>query len=125
MRSTSLMTLTALVETATGLLLLVWPALVFALLFGWHQAAPEILLTGRLGGAGVISLGIACWPARRDTRSPGQLGMLAGLLTYNVLAAVVLIIAGAALRMAGIALWPAVVYHAALAAWCVGCLRRR
>jgi hypothetical protein len=125
MRLTLLMKLTALVETATGLLLLVWPALVFGLLFGWRQVGPETLLIGRLGGAGVISIGVACWPARRDTRSPAQLGVLAGLLTYNGLAGMVLIFAGAALGMVGIALWPAVVYHAALAAWCVACLRAR
>jgi len=125
MRVTPLMIVTALVETATGLLLLLWPALVFALLFGWRQVAPDMVLIGRLAGAGVISIGVACWPARRDTRSPAQRGMLAGLLTYNVLAALVLMIAGAELRMVGIALWPAVVYHFALAAWCVACLPRR
>jgi hypothetical protein len=125
MRSTALMTVTAFVETGTGLLLLIWPALVFALLLGWRQAGPETLLIGRLAGAGVISIGVACWPARRDTRSPAQLGVLAALLTYNVLAGIVLMFAGTALRMAGIALWPAVVYHTALAVWCVACLPRR
>jgi hypothetical protein len=125
MRVTPLMIVTALVETGTGLLLLVWPALVFALLLGWRQASPETLLIARVAGAAVISIGVASWPARRDTRTPAQLGVLAGLLTYNVLAAVLLAFAGAALRMAGVLLWPAVVYHAVLAAWCVACLPRR
>jgi hypothetical protein len=124
-RSTALMTVTAFVETATGLLLLIWPALLFALLFGWRQVTPEALLIGRLAGAGVISIGVACWPARRDTHSPGQLGVLAGVLTYNVLAALLLAFAGAGLKMAGVLLWPAVVYHSALAAWSVACLPRR
>jgi hypothetical protein len=125
MRLTLLMTLTALVETGTGLLLLVWPALVFALLFGWSQSAPEMLLIGRLAGAGVISLGVASWATRRDTRTPAQVGLLAGLLTYNALAALLLTFAGAGLKMVGIALWPVVVYHAALTAWCVACLCAR
>jgi hypothetical protein len=56
MRVTPLMVVTALVETATGLLLLAWPALVFVLLLGWRQAAPETLLIGRLAGAAVISM---------------------------------------------------------------------
>jgi hypothetical protein len=123
MRVTSLMIVTGLVETATGLLLLLWPALVFVLLLDWRQAAPETLLIGRVAGAAVISIGVASWPARRDTRTPAQLGVLAGLLTYNVLAALLLAFAGAGLKMAGVLLWPAVVYHAALAAWCVACLR--
>ena len=125
MRPTALMTVTALVETGTGLLLLVWPALVLALLFGWRQVAPETLLIGRVAGAAVISIGVASWPARRDTGSPAQLGVLAGLLTYNVVVTLVLVFAGAVLRMIGIVLWPAVVYHAALAAWCLACLQRR
>jgi hypothetical protein len=125
MRVTPLMTVTALVETGTGLLLVAWPALLFTLLFDWRQAAPETLLIGRVAGAGVISIGVASWPARRDTRAPAQLGVLAGVLTYNVLAALLLAFAGAGLKMAGIVLWPAVVYHAVLAAWCVACLPRR
>ena len=124
MRLTPLMIVTALVETATGLLLLVWPGLVFALLLGWRQAALETLLIGRVAGAGVISIGVASWPARHDARTPAQLGVLAGLLTYNVLAALLLAFAGAGLKMSGVLLWPAVVYHVALAVWCVTCLPR-
>jgi len=99
--------------------------LIFALLFGWRQVAPETLLIGRVASAGVISIGVASWPAKRDTRSPGELGVLAGVLIYNVLAALLLAFAGTGLKMAGVALWPAIAYHAVLAAWCVACLLRR
>ena len=51
--------------------------------------------------------------------------MLVGLLTYNVLAALVLAFAGAVLSMVGMALWPAVVYHATLAVWCAAWVRAR
>jgi len=44
MRVTPLMIVTALAETGIGLLLLAWPALVFALLFGWRQAARRVEL---------------------------------------------------------------------------------
>jgi hypothetical protein len=117
MRLTPILSVTALVEGPTGLLLLVWPALVFAVLFGWHLPAPETLVMGRVAGACVLSIGIASWVARGDARTPAQLGVLAGVLTYNVLCAAVLVFAGAVLSMAGIVLWPAVVYHVALAAW--------
>jgi len=125
MRSTTLMIVTAFVETGTGLLLLIWPALVFLLLLGLRQAAPETLLIGRVAAAGAISIGVASWLARRDNRTPGALGVLAGVLIYNVLAALLLAFAGAGLKMAGIALWPAVVYHAVFAVWSVACLPRR
>jgi hypothetical protein len=70
----------------------------------------------------VLSIGIASWVARGDARTPVQLGMLAGVLAYNALGAVVVVFAEAVLGMAGLVLWPAVVYNAALAAWCVTCL---
>ena len=99
--------MTALVEGPTGLLLLVWPALVFALLFAWHLPAPETLVMGRIASTGVLSIGIASWVARADARAPAQLGVLAGVLTYNALGAAVLVFAGTVLSMAGVALWPA------------------
>jgi hypothetical protein len=112
-----ILSVTALVECPTGLLLLLWPALVFALLFGWHLPAPETLVMGRIAGAGALSIGIASWLARDDARTPAQIGVLAGVLAYNALAAAVLVFAGAVLSMTGPVLWPAVVYHVALAAW--------
>ena len=124
MRLTPILYVTALVEGPTGLLLLVWPALVFALLFGWHGPASETLVMGRIAGAGVLSIGIASWGARGDARTPAQVGVLAGGLASNALGAAVLVFAGVVLSMAGLVLWPAVVYHAALAAWCVACLPR-
>jgi hypothetical protein len=41
---------------------------------------------------------------------------------YDVAAAVILAYAGLSLSFVGVALWPAVVLHAALAVWCVLCL---
>jgi len=122
-RLSPILYVTALVEGPTGLLLLVWPALVFALLFGWHLPAPETLVMGRIASTGVLSIGIASWVARADARAPAQLGVLAGVLTYNALGAAVLVFAGTVLSMAGVALWPAVAYHVALAAWSLAGLR--
>ena len=123
MRLSPILYVTALVEGPTGLLLLVWPALVFALLFGWHLPAPETLVMGRIASTGVLSIGIASWAARADARAPAQLGVLAGVLTYNAPGAAVLVFAGTVLSMAGVALWPAVAYHVALAAWSLAGLR--
>jgi hypothetical protein len=110
---------TAFVETGTGLFLLIVPAVPLALLLGSSEAAAETLLVGRVTGAALLSIGASCWLARNDTRSPSQLGLLVGVLFYDLAAAAILGYAGVALNMAGIALWPAVVLHAALAAWCV------
>ena len=56
--------------------------------------------------------------ADKDQRTPAQLGLLTGILIYNVAVALLLGFAGTVLKMAGIALWPAVVLHTALAVWC-------
>ena len=71
----------------------------------------------------MLSIGVASWAALRDTRATAQRGVLAGVLIYNVVGAGVLVFAGAVLGMVGIVLWPAVVYHAALAVWSIACSR--
>jgi hypothetical protein len=123
MHSIPLLTVTALVETGTGVLLLIWPALVMALLFGWRQPAPETLVMGRVAGAGVLSIGVASWRATRDANGPTLAAVLAGVLAYNAVGAVVLVFTGAVLSMVGALLWPAVAYHLALTAWGATCLR--
>ncbi len=110
---------TALLEVVTGLSLLILPAVPLVLLLGSGEAAPETLLVGRVAGAALLGIGVASWQARADRRTPAQLGLLTGILLYDVAAAVLLAYAGAALHLAGIALWPAVVLHSALAVWCV------
>jgi len=114
---------TAIVEAGTGLLLLFLPAVPLVLLLGVSQAAPEAIFIGRVTGAGLLAIGVASWLGRNDERSPAQLGLLVGVLIYDGAAAALLGYAGLVLSMAGIALWPAVVIHTALAVWCVLCLR--
>jgi hypothetical protein len=45
------------------------------------------------------------------------------MLVYNLVVAAVLVHASLGFRLSGIGLWPAVVLHLALAAWCIACLR--
>jgi len=120
MRSTTyLFTVTALVEVVAGLALLAVPSVVISLLFGVGQASREALAIGRLGGAGLLAIGVACWIAHRDTGSRSQRGLAVGALVYNVGAVAVLAVAGSILAMAGPLLWPAVVLHAGLMTWCL------
>jgi hypothetical protein len=117
-----LMLLTALVEGAVGICLLLFPAVLFYLLLGLTQSAPETTFVGRIAGAALLAIGIASWLTRRDASTSG---LLAGVLVYNATVAILLLYAGTILKMAGIMLWPTVALHAALAAWCLICLRRR
>jgi hypothetical protein len=122
MHRANLLIVTALGEAGTGLLLLAWPPVLLALLLGVDQASPETTCCARVAGAALLAIGVACWIGRSDAHSFAQFGLLIGVLIYDVAAAVILAYAGLYLSLAGIALWPAVVLHAALAVWCGLCL---
>ena len=117
------LSVTAFVEAATGLCLLILPAVLFAVLLGLDHVTVDAIFVGRLAGAALLAIGIASWMARTDTRTPAQIGLLTGILIYNAAATLLLAYAGAVLKMMGVLLWPAVVIHAILSVWCFGCLR--
>jgi hypothetical protein len=118
MAARKLLIVTALVETATGLMLLVSPTRVVAFLLGASLDAPPALVVTRIAGAGLLSLGCACWLARNDPQSGAARALVAAMLLYNVGAVLILGNAGIQLRPVGVALWPAVVVHAAMTGWC-------
>jgi hypothetical protein len=118
-------TVTAVIELGAGLALLCCPSATVALLIGGAPLeAPAALTTARVGGAGLLALGVACWLARGDALSRAARGLVAAMLLYNVAVVAVLAFAGLDFGLNGMALWPAVVLHAAMAVWCVACLRR-
>jgi hypothetical protein len=117
------LSVTAFVEVATGLCLLILPTLLFAVLLGLAQTSVDAIFVGRLAGAALLAIGTASWIARADTRSAAQIGLLTGILIYNVAATLLLAYAGAILKMMGVLLWPAVAIHAILAVWCFSCLQ--
>jgi len=121
----SLLIVTAAIETATGVALLGMPLLVVSLLLGGLLATPAALVVTRVAGAALLSLGLACWLARDDGQSRAARGLIAAMLLYNAGAVTVLAYAGVGMGLSGIGLWPAVLLHAALAVWCVVCLRTR
>jgi len=118
-----LLIVTALVETPIGLLLLLSPALVVAFLLGTSLDAPAALVVARMAGTALLSLGGACWLARDDGPSLARRGLVAAMLLYNSVAVAVLAHAGAVARLVGVLTWPVIALHAALAVWCIACLR--
>jgi hypothetical protein len=118
-----LLSLSAIIEAATGVALIAVPAIVVRLLLGAEISGASMPL-GRVAGAALLALGVACWLARDDTQSPTARGLVVAMLMYNIAATAVLAFAGIDLGLHGVALWPAVGLHAAMAIWCVACLRR-
>ena len=67
---------------------------------------------------GLFAIGVAFWTAHRDAGNSSQRGLVCGAFAYYVGAVAVLAYAGSMLAMAGALLWPAVVLHTGLTAWC-------
>ena len=118
-----LLRLTAIIEAATGLGLIAVPAIVVRLLLDAEITGASIPL-GRVAGVAPLALGVACWLARDDTQSRAARGLVSAMVLYNLGAVIILASAGIGLGFIGIALWPAVILHAAMAVWCVTSLRR-
>ena len=117
-----LLVVTALLEVATGVALILAPAPLVLLLAG---AALDTggMLVARVAGAALLTLGLVCWLARNDARSHAARGIVEAMLLYNLIVAAVLVYAHLVLKLSAVGLWPAVVLHIALAAWCIAWLR--
>jgi hypothetical protein len=113
----------ALIELGAGLALLSYPSVAVAFLVGAPLEGPAALTVARVCGAGLLSLGIACWLARGDAQSHAANGLVAAMLLYDVAVAAILAFGAIANGLDGVALWPAVVLHTAMSVWCVDWLR--
>ena len=96
-------------EAATGLGLVMAPALVASLLLGASLNGIAVLV-GQVAGIAVIALAVACWPQAGNSRA------YAGMLTYSMLIALLLAEAGVTGAASGDLLWPAVILHGILSA---------
>jgi hypothetical protein len=114
----------AMIELGAGLALLCLPSAAATLLVGAPLEGPAAWIVARVCGAGLLTLGIACWLARGDTQSRAATGLIAAMLIYDVAVAAILAFAAIGMGLHGVALWPAVVLHGAMSVWCVACLRR-
>ena len=79
MTSQTLLAVAAIVEAATGLALILQPALVVWLLLGGDISGAGLAL-GRVAAFSLFSLGLACW-----VRTESTLPALRAMFTYNLL----------------------------------------
>ena len=119
-----LLIVTALMELGAGLALICWPSVVAALLLGSPLETPAAQTIARLGGAALLSLGIACGLAWGEEQSREGRGIVVAMLVYNLAAVVLFAAVGIGAGLVGIALWPAIILHAMMTIWCVAFLRR-
>src|SRR6266436_4359317 len=95
------LTLTAIIEAATGLGLIAVPAIVVRLLLGSELIGASIPL-GRVAGVALFALGVACWLAQYDAQSCAARGLVSAMVLYNIGAAVILGVAGIHSRPVGV-----------------------
>jgi hypothetical protein len=114
-----LLALTAVIETGTGIGLLVAPSVLARFLLGAKLDAPAALTVARVAGAALLALGAVCWLAQYDVSSCAARGVVSAMTLYNLGAVFVLGAAGFGSQPAGVALWPVVVLHAAMTVWCI------
>jgi hypothetical protein len=99
-----LLVLTAIIEAATGLALIIVPSLVGWLLFG-AEFTGVANPAARVTGIALLALGVGCWP--RSTA-------FCGMLTYSALATLYLLCLAIRGEWIGPLLWPVVVLHGIL-----------
>ena len=103
----TILRLEALTEAGMGVILLAYPSIVVRLLFGAEIAGAGAIMS-RLAGMALIGLGAACWPSTDNRRA------VQGMMTYSVLAMLLLICIGVRGEWVGLLLWPTVAIHAIL-----------
>ena len=121
----NLLVFTAIFEGATGVALLVMPAMFASLLLGASLDGPGAVTVAHVAGAALLSIALMCWLARDDGQTRTGRAVIAGLVVYNLAVAAVLVHAGLVLGITGIGLWPAVGAHGVLSVWCFASLRRQ
>jgi len=115
----ALLSVTGALEMATALVMVAAPSVLVELLLGVVPGTLAGVTVSRMAGVALLALSVACWLAREDAESRAARGLVAAMLLYNVAVVAILVLAWTSLGLIGIALWPVVLAHVGLAAWCV------
>jgi hypothetical protein len=112
MNGSKVLSFAALVEMVTGFALVAGPAVIVSLLLGSTLPSDGVPIC-RVAGVALFALGLGSWPGRRgESRSAAFVAMFA----YNGLIALYLAHLATFRHVRGLLLWPAVVFHAGVAA---------
>ena len=113
--------ITGLVEAITGFGLVIIPSFLITILLGTTLTDKAALIPGRLAGAALITISIACYFVKGDSQS---YLMVKAMLVYNLISTTLLVYAYLVVGISGPGLWPAVLLHTGLLAWCILLLKR-
>jgi len=114
----------SVVEILAGLALVAVPSVAVSLVLGQPLTEPVGVVLGRIAGAAVLALGIACWLAKNGGQNRTTIGLIWALLFYDFSFVLILLFAHVRIALNGIGLWPVVALHSGLGVWSFLCLRR-
>ncbi len=114
---------TPALEVGAGIVLLVAPSVFARLLFGVSLDTAAALTVARIGGTGLLSLGVAAGFAFFDVKTCAARGVVSAMVLYNLGAAILLGAATSQPNAVAFVLWSGAGLHAAL--WCVASLLRK
>ena len=115
------LSVTGVVEAATGVALLLAPGLLIEVLLGAAPDTPVGTTAARVAGAAVLSLSVACWLARDDLALKAVKGLVIAMLFYNFAVVAILVLGWLRHGIAGTAFWPVVAAHIVLGVWSIAC----
>ena len=122
MKTGNLFITTALVEFVMGFVLILFPSMTAEILLGLPISTIAGTTVGRVAGAALISLAVACWLARNDEQSNAAKGLIVAMLLYNITVTVILVYTVVVLVLT-VVLLLALITHLGLIAWCVYALQ--
>jgi hypothetical protein len=103
----------ATAEAGAGLTLLILPRLFVQVLLGVEVTGSGVVIS-RLFGLALFSFGLACWPDRQVPNGGSRMRAIRVLLIYNGLATAYLSYLRTLGGYRGVALVPAILFHAVL-----------
>ncbi len=115
----ALVTTFGVIEFAVGAVSLVAPSFLWMTLLGSPLGTTVEPVIARLAGVALVALALACWLLRNEGRSRAMEGLVWAVLLWNCGAAGVLLYAGPGLGLFGPGFWPGVLFHTAMAVWCL------
>jgi hypothetical protein len=118
------LTVKAVLEVGAGLALLAIPSLATSLLLGARSTNPSVPVVGRIAGAALLAIGIACWLARPESASRAAFGLVVGLFFFDACVVAILLLAHFHSGFTGIGIWSAIANHSGLGLWSVFCISR-
>lgn len=106
-----------LAEIGIGIPLMLVPSVVSELLLGVPLDGAAVTTLGRVAGAALFALGLACWLAPADDDGGTARSLHTAMLAYNLAAVMVLVAAAMNVPTAGVILWVAIAAHVVLTVW--------